>query len=81
MGGAFFKHTMWQIKKKKTTICSYCSNGFKKHLQIKERHHGSVFRFFFPLLLLKFLLGHYRVGPAMNLCDSYEVTIKIVNSA
>lgn len=73
---------MWQPEK---AICSYCSNGFKKHLQIKERHHCSVFSvvfcgvFFF--LPLKFLLGHYRGGSGMNLCDSYEVSIKIVNSA
>lgn len=37
--------------------------------------------FFFSLLPLKFLLGHYRVGWGVNLCDSYEVSIKIVNSA
>lgn len=68
---------MWQLEK---AICSYCSNGFKKHLQIKERHQNRVFRFFF-LLPSEFLLGHYRVGSGMNLCDSYEVSIKIVNSA
>ena len=72
---------MWQLEK---AIYSYCSNGFKKHLQIKERHHSNVFsvvfcEFFF--LPLKFLLGHYGVGSGMNLCDSYEVSIKIVNSA
>lgn len=75
--GFFLKHPMWQLEK---AICSYCSNGFKKHLQIKERHHSTVFRGFF-FLPFKFLLGHYRAGPGMNLCDSYEVSIKIVNSA
>ena len=36
---------------------------------------------FFLRLPSEFLLGHYRVGSGMNLCDSYEVSIKIVNSA
>lgn len=52
MGVVFFlKHSMWRQLRK--AIRSYCSNGFKKHLQIKERHPNSVFRLFFSSPSLK----------------------------
>lgn len=79
--GVFFFKARYVAAKKNTHNSAVTVAMVSKNTCKAEKDTIAVSSDVFSLLPLKFLLGHYGGGWGVNLCDSYEVSIKIVNSA